>query len=94
MHWQRIDRYHAKSDAGYTISFSERYPKVDGQGDWLYVAWGPLNADWRDRLKAHYAIGEKIPQPHERLGTFETAERARAACDEHFQHQGNEDEAA
>jgi len=64
---------------------------------WRFIALGPDRAEgwdyraWRDgeathwsgeEPKAHYEAGERIPQPREWLGTFDTAEEARRRCED------------
>jgi len=81
-HWARVDCWHAQSADGYTVAFS-RTP----QGDCQYLAFAPAR---EVEAKAHYAIGERVPQRHELIGCYATAEEARAACDEHDRKQQRE----
>jgi len=63
---------------------------------WRYMALGPDRAagwdyrEWRDGAiphwsgeepKLHYATGELLPRRREWLGTYDTAEEARARCE-------------
>lgn len=81
MKWERRDKHFAESDLGYRILFT---PGLGGEG-WLFMAWTPARTVERNEYLAHYPRGEAVPQPRNWIGTYDTADRAREACEQHWE---------
>lgn len=82
--WERTSAYGETSREGYRVSAAK------AGGAWIFSAWSP---PWRPELKywewlekvgkAHYDIGEPVPQRRQHLGKADTAETARRICEAH-----------
>lgn len=92
MDWKPAVGIRQESADGYSLT------AIRGAAGWKFSAWGPDKAPgwsyrdfangliphWAgDAHKAHYALGEQIPQRFELLGCCESAEAARALCEAH-----------
>jgi hypothetical protein len=88
LHWTR-HRHHQSADSGHRVSAA-----WNGQ-DWQFSAWAPPEEpelsywQWADRHhdRTHYPRGSEVPQRVQHLGTYLSAERARAACQAHHDAQ-------
>ncbi|TVO75124.1 hypothetical protein [Sedimenticola selenatireducens] len=47
MIWQKNSKYHSDSDQGYRVCAC----RVSVSAGWLYVAWGPERAEWKEIIK-------------------------------------------
>ena len=88
MNWQPAKNRVQRSDTGHKVSAAKG---PDGAG-WRFSAWGPTDIPgltfwkWWDQqpVKSRFLRGEQVPQRTPLLGVFETADAARACCEQDF----------
>lgn len=87
MIWARNTPLTQRAETGHQVSAS-RYP--GSETGWRFSAWAPTEMPgvsfwkwWEQQpMKVHYKRGESVPQRTRLLGVFDTAEAARACCEQ------------
>lgn len=87
--WQLVPNRRGiwRNGDGYQITrvVSRKGRRIDEQ----FVAWGAEVSGWRSRLRAVYAVGDRVPQPRKLIGVYPSMSRAMRACDEHQQEESD-----
>ena len=96
MTWQRLNPYCLQHSSGARIAKCGYGPDATGRPRHRYLAYGPSRAaGWNYRAwsngsaqhwsgqepRAHYALGEPIPQPRALIGIYDDADQAKAAIE-------------
>lgn len=77
MKWERIAAHQERSARGHLVT-AVRYPA--SPSGWMFDAWAPARA--QGEPQARYRRGEQMSQQRVMLGSYTTAQAARAACEE------------